>query len=148
MYQPLRETRSSWRGGPPGWARRSSWATPSTNTPQGRRRETQWGRSSTVFIKSRCRFKSSQAGASWPPISWHKSQSARHHHYRKSRPRKFQLMCDILMSVTSLVFASKLSTPSTMSSNTNSHMLSMVRHVESINSSHVNQHSHSILNLC
>ena len=71
-----------------------------------------------------------------------------HHYYGKSRSRKFQLMCDILMSVTSLVFASKLSMPSTVSSTTNSHILSMVRHLESINNSHVNQHSHGISHLC
>ena len=48
------------------------------------------------------------------------------------------------MSAISLVFSSKLSLPSMVSSSTNSHVLNMVRHVESINNSHVNQHSHSI----
>ena len=48
------------------------------------------------------------------------------------------------MSATSLVFSSKLSLPSMVLSTTNSHVLSLVRHVESVNNFHVNHHNHSI----
>ena len=63
-----------------------------------------------------------------------------HHHYGKSRFRKFQLMWYILMSATSLVFPSKLSMPFTVSSTTNSSVLNVGRQVESINKFHNNHH--------
>ena len=58
-----------------------------------------------------------------------------HHHYGKSRFRKFQLMWYILMSAPFLVFPSNLAMPISVSSTTNSHILNLVRHLESINSS-------------
>ena len=61
-----------------------------------------------------------------------------HHHYGKSRFRKFQLMWYILMSAPFLVFPSNLAMPISVSSTTNSHILNLVRHLESINSS-INQ---------
>ena len=48
------------------------------------------------------------------------------------------------MLATSLVFSSLLSLPSTVPSNTNPHVLNVVRHVESKNNFHVNHHHHSI----
>ena len=50
----------------------------------------------------------------------------------------------ILLLATSLVFSSLLSLPSTVPSNTNPHVLNVVRHVESKNNFHVNHHHHSI----
>ena len=50
----------------------------------------------------------------------------------------------ILVLATSLVFYSLLSLPSTVLSNTNPHVLNVVRHVESKNNFHVNHHHHSI----
>ena len=50
----------------------------------------------------------------------------------------------ILVLATSLVFSSLLSLPSTVPSNTNPHVLNVVRHVESKNNFHVNHHHHSI----
>ena len=69
-----------------------------------------------------------------------------HHHRSVSDPswRKFQPKWYICMSATSLVFSSKLSLPSMVSSTTNSQVLSVVRHVESVNTFHVNHHNHSI----
>ena len=48
------------------------------------------------------------------------------------------------MLATSLVFSSLLSLPSMVPSNTNPHVLNVVRHVESKNNFHVNHHHHSI----
>ena len=49
------------------------------------------------------------------------------------------------MSATSLVFSSKLSLPSTLLLTTSSHLVYVVRHVKSIDNSHVNHHNHIIL---
>ena len=48
------------------------------------------------------------------------------------------------MSATSLVFYSRLSLPPTLLLTTNSHLLYVFRHVESIENSHVNHHNQSI----
>ena len=69
-----------------------------------------------------------------------------HHHHSISRPnwRKFLPKWYILMSATSLVISSRLFLPSTVLSTTNSHVLNVVRHVESKNNFHVYHHHHSI----
>ena len=48
------------------------------------------------------------------------------------------------MSVSSLVFSSKLSSLCTVWSTTNSRVFNVVRYVENKKNSHVNQHHHSI----
>ena len=58
--------------------------------------------------------------------------------------KKFLQKWYILMLATSLVFSSLLPLPSTVLSTTNSHVLNMVRQVESIKNFHVNQYHHSI----
>ena len=75
-----------------------------------------------------------------------KKNDVNHHHRSVSDPSwgKFQPKWYIWMSAISLVFSSKLSLPSMVSSSTNSHVLSVVRHVESVNNFHVNHHNHSI----
>ena len=50
------------------------------------------------------------------------------------------------MSATYLVFSSRFSLPSTLLLTTNSNLLYVVKHVESIENSHVNDHNHSISN--
>ena len=69
-----------------------------------------------------------------------------HNHHSISCPswRKFLPKWYILVLATSLVFSSLLSLPSTVPSNTNPHVLNVVRHVESKNNFHVNHHHHSI----
>ena len=59
-----------------------------------------------------------------------------HHHYGKSRFRKFQLMWYILMSATSLIFFSLLTLLTTVPSTANSDILNVVRYVESIKNFH------------
>ena len=49
----------------------------------------------------------------------------------------------ILMSVTSLVFSSLLSLPTTVPLTTNSHVLNVVRHDRNINNSHADHYHHS-----
>ena len=71
-----------------------------------------------------------------------------YHHHSISRPswRKFQPKWYILMLATSMVFSSRLSLPFKLSLTTNSHLLYVVRHVESIENCQVNHqhHDHSI----
>ena len=52
------------------------------------------------------------------------------------------------MSATSLVFSSRFSLLSTVSSTTNSYVLNVVRHVEIMKNSHVNHHHHSTSHPC
>ena len=70
----------------------------------------------------------------------------KHHLHSISCPswRKFLPKWYILVLATSLVFSSLLSLLSTVPSNTNPHVLNVVRHVESKNNFHVNHHHHSI----
>ena len=69
-----------------------------------------------------------------------------HHHHSISRPswRKFLPKWYILVSATSLVFSSLLPLSFMDPSNTNPHVLNVVRHVKSKNNFHVNHHHHSI----
>ena len=62
--------------------------------------------------------------------------------------RKFLPKWYILMSATSLVFSSRFSLLSTVSSTTNSYVLNVVRHVEIMKNSHVNHHHHSTSHPC
>ena len=73
-----------------------------------------------------------------------------HHHHSISRLnwRKFLPKWYILMSATSLVFSSRLSLLSTVSSTTNLHVLNVVRHVDRIEKSHLNHHHHSTSHPC
>ena len=50
----------------------------------------------------------------------------------------------IFMSATSMVLSSRLSLPFKLLLTTNSHLIYVVRHVESIENSHVNHHNRSI----
>ena len=84
----------------------------------------------------RCRWKKKQLSCQPPsPI---------HHSISHPSWKKFLQKWYILMLATSLVFSSLLPLPSTVLSTTNSHVLNMVRQVESIKNFHVNQYHHSI----
>ena len=78
-----------------------------------------------------------------------KNIDVNNHHHIISDPnwRKFQPKLYIWMSATSLVFSSKLSLPSMVSSTINSHLLSVARHVESVNNFHIHQNNRSISHL-
>ena len=67
-----------------------------------------------------------------------------HHHRSISDPswRKFQPKWYIWMSVASLVFSFKLSLPSMVSLSINSCVLSVIKHVESVNNFHINHQNH------
>ena len=67
-----------------------------------------------------------------------------YHHHSISRPswRKFQPKWYILMLATSMVFSSRLSLPFKLSLTTNSHLLYVVRHVESTENCQVNHQHH------
>jgi len=69
-----------------------------------------------------------------------------HHHHSTSCPiwRKFLPKWYILVLETTRVFSSLLPLSSTVPSNTNPHVLNVVRHDESKNNFHNNHHHHSI----